>query len=141
MRSLTLTNEYTVLTCCHVGCGIEIVMPASFYEQRQRDAELFWCLNGHNQRFTTTEVTRLRSQLDQAEADARWQTRRREQLQRDLDYSRRQVAARKGQVTKMRNRIANGICPVPGCKRSGFDNVAAHIATVHPDFHAHEPDQ
>lgn len=52
--------------------------------------------------------------------------------------TRRQVAARKGQITKMRNRIANGVCPVPGCKRSGFDNVASHIATVHPNFHAHQ---
>lgn len=44
-------------------------------------------------------------------------------------------------VLEIKNRIAKGVCPVPGCRRSGFTKVMAHIASKHPDWaaeHAHE---
>lgn len=39
-------------------------------------------------------------------------------------------ATQKGQLTKLRNRIANGVCP--WCQRS-FANVARHVEHQHPD--------
>lgn len=37
----------------------------------------------------------------------------------------------KGEVTKLKKRIANGVCPC--CKRS-FCNLAAHMKTQHPEY-------
>lgn len=43
--------------------------------------------------------------------------------------------AQKGQNTRLKNRIAAGVCPC--CNRS-FQNVARHMAGQHPDFQKHE---
>ena len=41
----------------------------------------------------------------------------------------------KGHRTRLKRRLANGVCPVPGCKRSFSDHaMVRHLATVHPDF-------
>ena len=68
----------------------------------------------------------LREQLERVEIQrdhARDETRR----------ARLQTAAAKGQLTKMRNRVARGVCPQAGCKRS-FTNLHDHVATCHPDL-------
>lgn len=136
--TITLNRTYTTVTCCHAGCGLTVVMDDGYYRARQRDGAFWHCLNGHPQHFTQTTEIRLQAQLDQALADAKRQTRWRRDAEQAAERARRQASARKGQVTKMRNRIAAGVCPVPGCKRSGFDNVRRHIASQHPDWHEHD---
>lgn len=60
-----------------------------------------------------------------------------EQFYREqLASERRSAAALRGHITRLKNRIVAGVCPVPGCKRSGFSNVMRHVASKHPEWHA-----
>lgn len=51
------------------------------------------------------------------------------------DHAERQASARKGQVTRLKNRAAAGVCPC--CTRS-FENLRRHMTTKHPTFKAEE---
>lgn len=117
-------------------CGILHAIPAEFRQRRLDDGASWYCPNGHRMHFAKSNVDREREareraerRAEQAEQAARYQ---REQAARE----RRTSAALRGHLTRMRNRIANGVCPVPGCKRSGFTNVMRHVAAKHPDWHA-----
>lgn len=43
----------------------------------------------------------------------------------------RRAAAFKGQVTKIKNRVGNGVCP---CCTRHFDNLHQHMQDQHPDW-------
>lgn len=62
--------------------------------------------------------------MEAREADIRTEQRR-------LESERRAHAATKGQLTKTKKRIANGVCPC--CNRS-FANLERHMAGQHPDY-------
>lgn len=47
------------------------------------------------------------------------------------DSARRRTAAAKGQLTKVKNRVANGVCPA--CRRH-FANVQKHMDGQHPHY-------
>jgi hypothetical protein len=100
--------------------------------RRREDHQGFYCPNGHSNFYSgDNEAEKLRKQLVRAEAE-RDRARVRangEEARRRL--AERQRAAAKGQVTKIKNRIANGVCPC--CNRS-FENVRRHIETQHPAF-------
>jgi hypothetical protein len=50
---------------------------------------------------------------------------------KDRDAARRGAAAQKGQKTRIKNRIARGVCPC--CNRS-FADLGAHMQQKHPHF-------
>lgn len=117
------------LTCC--DCFTHFAMDNDLYRRRLEQGGTFYCPNGHGQHFTETEVKKLqeqnrnlKKQLDWAESSAR-------RARQEVERTKRQKAAIKGQLTKTRKRIANGVCPC--CNRT-FRNVARHIETKHPDF-------
>lgn len=122
---LTLTE----VTCCN--CLVHFAMDQELNQRCLDIGRTFYCPNGHPQHYTETEVAKLKklnqnlnSRLGWAEADAR---RSRDKA----ETAKRQKAAIKGQLTKTRRRIANGVCPC--CNRS-FTNVARHMHSKHPDF-------
>lgn len=66
----------------------------------------------------------------------------REEMQRKLNVANerakratKSLAATKGAITKIKNRVSKGVCPVPGCTRS-FDStrLERHIKSKHPDY-------
>lgn len=121
-------------------CGIVYGIPDDFADQLRKSGGTYYCPNGHGLRWQETEadVQRKRAEAaerraEQAESTAKYQRCR-------AEAARRSASAYKGQLTKIRNRIANGVCPVPGCKRSGFIAVMRHIATKHPTWHAEHAD-
>ena len=121
--TFTYRGTYVVETCCN--CGIDFGIPKGFYREVRDDAsKTFYCPNGHGQRYTTSEVIRLRSQLD---------TEREENhgLNYRLDHANRSRAALKGQVTKIKRRISKGICP---CCRRNFANLKQHMEGQHPNW-------
>ena len=89
--------SYIVEQCC--VCGVRFAMEGYFVAERKKTKDLFYCPNGHQQHYTTSEADELRKQL--AEAESRLDAAR---CQRD--QARKQVVAMKGQATKLRNRIA-----------------------------------
>lgn len=127
---LTALNDVT-LTCYRCQCEFQV--PRELYRVRKIDHQSFWCPLGHEQHFPEgpTEAERLRQQLDAERARVEfWRAaERRESTNRKA--AERRAAAARGQVTKIKNRVAGGVCPC--CSRS-FVQLARHMATKHPDF-------
>jgi hypothetical protein len=129
-------QRLTVLTCG--VCSIVHAIPNQLYDRCQERDEHWYCPNGHYLHFIETEADKQRHRAERAEQDARWARQQRDAARQLAETERRSAIAYKGHLTRIRKRIANGVCPVPGCKRSGFDRVLAHIASQHPDWlHAH----
>lgn len=138
MPTQTYVGTLTVLDCCHDRCGVTFAITKDFETRRRDDHAWFYCPNGHKQHYSgDNEEERLRKELAAA-------NRRNNSLKSDLEWEqmrsanwKRSAAAHKGHATRIRNLIAAGICPVPGCRRN-FTNVRRHMATQHPDWHKHE---
>jgi hypothetical protein len=126
-----------VQNCC--TCGILFGIPNDFDDRRRQDGRSFYCPNGHSLSYSDTLEKQLKREVERLEQSNRWREDQLRAARKDADHQRRVAAAAKGRVTKIKNRIANGVCPAPGCKRSGLgSDVVAHIAACHPDFHGHE---
>ena len=119
-------------------CGIIHGIPKDFLDYRRQDGQPFYCPNGHSLSYHETEEDRQRKRAQAAERRAAAATDTADRWRANAETERRSAIAYKGHLTRARKRIANGVCPVPGCKRSGFDRVMAHIASQHADWlHQH----
>jgi len=133
----TLSDKLYVMQCSE--CGIVHGVPDDFDNRRRDDGRTFYCPNGHSQVYRETEEDRLQRKIKRLEEENRWQDDQRRAAEADAKRQRRVAAAARGRLTKIKNRIAAGVCPVPGCKRSGLGtDVVAHIESCHPTWHHHE---
>lgn len=93
----------------------------------------FHCAYGHGQVYAKgeTEEDKLRRELQRSQqrlAEKDDEIR----AQRDSrEATERQLAAQKGVVTRIKNRVGHGVCPC--CTRS-FNDVARHMKSKHPDY-------
>lgn len=101
----------------------------------RRSQATFYCPFGHAQSFCPGEseedkLRRERDRLKQQTAQLRdeviHEAERRE-------YAERRASAARGQVTRLKNRAAAGLCPC--CNRS-FANLSTHMTKQHPTFRA-----
>lgn len=118
-------NEPMVHQQC-INCAIHWLMPKYLDDRRRKDKESFYCPNGHPQAYIESEAERLRRERDRLTQ----RLAEKDDTIRDLEASRR---AALGQVTKLKKRVGNGVCPC--CTRT-FTNLSRHMATCHPDFKA-----
>ncbi len=124
---MTTTQTYTgtlnVVEC--PGCHMDFGVTPQFEAARRGDHATFVCPAGHSMSFgQKSEAEKLRARLRAAEAQL---THTQDQLQA-TEYQRR---AQKGQNTRLKNRIAAGVCPC--CNRS-FQDLRRHMAGQHPDY-------
>lgn len=125
MTGQTQTHVATLDAIECAKCGVTYAATEKFIAARRADHREFYCVNGHSQYFPQkNEAEALRARLRAAEAQL---TSTRDQL----EATERQRRAQKGQVTRLRNRIAAGVCPC--CNRS-FQDVRSHMKGEHPDF-------
>jgi hypothetical protein len=127
-----LTIQLEVMDC--PVCGIVYGLPKEFADdlRRQGRPAHYYCPNGHDLGWSESDADRQRKRADRAEREAERARRRGDDWMEEAEKARRSTAAYKGHITRMKNRIANGVCPVLGCKRSGFAQVLSHIASKHP---------
>lgn len=125
----TFTTELTETACAE--CGIVFAVPDAWDRTKRREGGSFFCPNGHKLTYGEGENAKLKRQLKAAES-------RRESLstcltaERDQhDATRRSLAARKGQITRMKNKLMGGTCTE--CELV-FPNLGEHYAEQHPDF-------
>jgi hypothetical protein len=121
-KTIEYTGTLTVIGCGH--CHLNHAVPADFLKARQRDGATFWCPAGHTMSYGESTEHRLRRQLASASAQA---THERDQRH----AAERSARAYKGAATRIRNRVANGVCPC--CNRT-FADLARHMTGQHPDF-------
>ena len=130
--SVTIYSTTLAATSCG-SCGVPFGLPLNLLTDLQNTGRWFYCPNGHHIRYHDDENTQLRNQLAREE-----RLRKRAEVQRQAAYDQADAAERsaravRGHMTRLRNRIANGVCP--WCRRS-FPDVLAHIGTKHPDHQA-----
>lgn len=143
-NTLSYTGTLRITTC---WCGIAMALPQDLYDYISRDRRRSgYCPLGHEWVVGDAENDRLKREAKEAQERAALHARQAEfaRTARDAAWDQaraaeRSAAAYKGHATRLRNRIANGVCPVAGCRRH-FDNVQAHIEGQHPDWAAEHPE-
>lgn len=120
---MRFTIELDEVECvsCHTTFAMTRELNKAFLADRRRD---FYCPQGHAQRYLgETEEQKLRRQLASAQQDATF-------YRSNMESAERSLSATKGVVTKLRKRVANGVCPF-GCRRH-FVDVQRHVTSQHP---------
>lgn len=121
--------QLTVTDCA--SCGMVFAITQDFEKRRREDGKGFYYPNGHSLSYGNSEIDKLRKKLGQVEENAVWWRARACDYEEDAQREKRQKAAVKGQLTKFKKRVANGVCPC--CNRT-FANLSRHMANQHPDF-------
>jgi len=134
--TLQFTGELTVTSC---WCGIRLAIPSSLYREAHNNGMAVYCPLGHTFVWKETEADRLKRELESTKSVLRAARASTTAVRDQLQAERRSNAAYRGHLTRLRNRIANGVCPVKDCHRH-FDNVQRHIASQHPEWAAEHPE-
>lgn len=110
------------IVCC--SCGIAFGVPSAFERGKRDNKDTFYCPNGHSLSFKESPADILRRERDRLKQQLAYKDDRITSLEREK-------TAQKGQITKLKNRASNGVCPC--CTRS-FTNLRRHMASKHPQF-------
>jgi cytochrome c556 len=129
-KTVNLVTTLELQTC--IACGITFAAPESFLDTLRENHKNFYCPNGHGQHFAQ------QSEAEKAQAEAEkykklWNDEQRyaSEVLKERNAAQRQLSATKGQMTKLKQRVANGVCPC--CHRS-FVNLHRHMQGQHPDY-------
>lgn len=132
-----------VTTCA--ACGIVFAFDGATMQARRNDNKSFYCPNGHSLWFYENQIDKLKKQLTQTQKKLNDETENKEYYQRrlhetqdQLDVTARTLKASKTRLRKTKERIAAGVCV--WCNRS-FQNVARHVAHMHPEHSADEDEK
>lgn len=118
--SRNLNLNYEEMACGE--CGVSFLVPDYFYKERLHSGKGWYCPNGHNRVFKESKVSQLEKKLEQErQSTLRWQN--------NFEEEKRKHAATKGSLTKIKTRVAAGVCPC--CNRT-FKNLARHMKCKHP---------
>lgn len=121
---------FETIECCQ--CGVLFAVPREWRRKRLADRERFWCPNGHSQSFCgKTEEQKLKEELEKVERRLAQEQSASAQARSDAEHQRRRYIGMKGAHTKLKNRVAAGVCPC--CNRS-FGDLRKHMQDKHPDF-------
>jgi hypothetical protein len=124
-RLLKFTGEVSLITevCCN--CGVVFAMPTDMQERRKKDRQYFFCPAGHQQHYLEEpEVDKLKRQVENL-------TKREQWAQQEAKKANEEAEKAKQALKKTRTRAKAGVCPC--CKRT-VKEMAAHMASKHPDF-------
>jgi hypothetical protein len=125
-KTIDYVAELEIVTCAR--CGTPFGVEQNRCNSLRKSHDSFYCPNGHSQYFGESqqerEIKRLEADLQESRAQRRY-------AENALEMTKRQKAAYKGQVTRIKNRVHKGICPV--CNRQ-FLNLHRHMAGQHPDY-------
>ena len=123
---MTVITTKTNITAVDLDCGHRAHLADRFIKDRRRDHKTFYCTvcgcalhwpDKSDMELLRSRLVRTKDMLDTARAD------------RDLkEHQRRGEKAAK---TRIKNRIANGVCP---CCRRSFQNLHRHMLNKHPDY-------
>lgn len=94
---------YRWITC--VNCGLTFAWPEKLEEARRRDGQRFYCPNGYSMSWSKTEADRLREQLEEANRVIGIEVRHKDLAREEKHEMKRQLAAARGQITKLRGRL------------------------------------
>jgi len=123
--TITLATTYYVQAC--ISCGVVFAITDAMDNELRRNGRNFYCPNGHTMHYGDSVEARLKKER---ESHARTIARL-DQARADRDAIERSRRATKGQLTRVKKRVAHGVCPC--CNRT-FPNLAAHMQEKHPGY-------
>lgn len=113
-------------------CGLLFSLTQNFCDRRHKDHKPFYCPNNHyNYWPQESDEEKLKKEKAALVRELQAEKNHKNFYKEEAKQQRRSAGAFKGQVTRIKNRIANGVCPC--CNRS-FTNVRRHMNSQHPEF-------
>jgi hypothetical protein len=116
--------------CCPV-CGIHYGVEEGWLDRKRQTGGSWHCPNGDSLVFTETELDRQKARAERAERQRDSAYRERDREAENAEHARFRARAEKAAKTRLKNRIAKGVCP---CCNRHFANVQRHIESQHPDY-------
>lgn len=134
----TFIGTLEVISCA--GCGTAFGVQPDVVKRRRDDHKTFYCPNGHSNFFPgESELEKTQRMLTNARERARYAESSATAARDQARAAERSKAALRGHLTRARNKVAAGNCPVPDCGQH-FANVREHMKHKHPDFHMIDPE-
>lgn len=130
MTTQTFTETLVVLHCYKCRCPFGITR-AHYDRAKASESVDFYCPNGHGQVFTETTESKLARELAREKRLRGYSESTLTSTRDQLQATERSLRGHKAAKTRIKNRIAAGVCPC--CKRT-FQNVARHMEGQHPNF-------
>lgn len=127
--TLNFTETLTIKTC--PVCSIRYAAPESMFVRIKERGGEWHCPNGHTLVFNETEVQRLTKALESEKRSSECKDNRIKSLNNSLANTENRLRATKAAKTRMKNRIAAGVC---SCCNRTFQNLASHMKGQHPEF-------
>ena len=112
-------------------CFVIYAVPKELMKRKSADNGNWFCPNGHNLVFTKSELQRVREELEKAKENENWWKKRKYEADEENRILERKISAKKGEITRIKNRISNGVCP---CCRRSFVNLQKHMKNQHPGY-------
>lgn len=128
---------FTVNDC--PTCGVVYALTKEYEARRLEDGRSWHCPNGHSMLFRKPESQKQRERAESLAKQLERANIGRQAARDQADAAERSARAYKGHMTRLRNRVANGVCPVAGCHRN-FANVKAHVIGQHPEWASGHPE-
>jgi hypothetical protein len=123
------TETLVVVSCGK--CGIAFGLAEDFQRARRKDHETFYCPNGHPRAYLGESAQER--ELRETKANEAWYREYGERKAKEAETAKRQAAAARGVVTRIKKRVAKGVCPC--CKRY-FADLHRHMGGQHPEWSA-----
>jgi hypothetical protein len=134
METITMGVELSVVNC---KCGGSYAINERFREKCEEDGKGWhcpYCQCGWGY-YGKTQAQKLQEQLDREKHrhanEEKWLSDRLSDARTAREHTKRKLAATKGVVTRIKNRVANGTCP---CCDKQFADLARHMQGQHPDY-------
>ena len=124
-----ISDAYTDTAC--PTCGVVYYVRRHWLDQKRERCDTCYCPNGHPWSYTESTATKLRLERDRLKQRLAQKDDQIADEQRWRESAVRSTAAYKGQITKIKKRAGNGVCPC--CNRS-FENLKRHMTSKHPDY-------
>ena len=129
MPTVTVSVKLIQMECGE--CGSIFGVSESKYDRCKQRGEGWYCPNGHSRVFAESEIQRLEKKLAKERENTEWHRKQNQRISAELEHVEAQRRAQVGVTTKLKKRLANGVCPC--CNRS-FANLARHMKGQHPGF-------
>ena len=128
--TISKTIDLEVLEC--PVCGIPHGIPEDMTRRaRHEGTRNLYCPNGHWYNWAgVSNLDRAKERLAKLEQSLEWWRKDAEAKAESLQVERNHSKAIRGELTKLKKRVTNGVCPC--CHRS-FQNLRRHMATKHPN--------
>ncbi len=128
--AIATESDFYVVNC---SCGGVYAILESVRHQKQLEGKSWtcpYCATGWGFAGNGTNA-KLKRQLEQAERNIKNEQKRTQWARNEAKQNEYRRRAEKAAKTRIKNRIANGVCP--RCQRS-FKNLHRHMKSKHPDY-------